>query len=350
MRALFDLLIKNKHWFLFLLLEVISLVFLFSYNGYQKSVYFTTANDVVGSTYNVISGITSYLHLKEENHALEACNERLRQKVVEMQQRLAAAQLDSVKRIDVLPQEFNLVNAQVVNMTLHKANNLITINKGEADGIQPEMGVVCSRGVVGIVYMTSRHYSIVMPLLNVNSKVSCRLRKSEYFGSLIWKRGHADISYATSIPRHAKVQKKDIVETNGFSDIFPPGIPIGYVQGIDDSSDGMSYLLRVKLFANFATLREVSVITNYQSPERHFLEEQAENPAKQDSVLNAQEKQKTLEEEKRKAEEQEKAAKEKEEKEKEELEKIKTELERQHAEAVAAQSANKNTENTDTVR
>lgn len=293
MRALIDLLIQSKHWFLFLLLEVISLVFLFSYNGYQKSVYFTTANDVVGTTYSVISSVTSYLHLQEENRALEATNERLRKQLIEMKELMATSKVDSLQLPPSMADGgYHIVNAQVVNMTLHKSNNLMTINKGEADGIRPEMGVVCSQGVVGIVYMTSRHYSIVMPLLNENCKVSCRLRHSEYFGSLVWQRGYANIAYATSIPRHAKVKTHDIVETNGYSDIFPPGIPIGVVQRIDDSTDGMSYMLRVKLFANFTTLREVSVITNYQSPERYLLEELAGNPAKQDSILNAQEKQK----------------------------------------------------------
>lgn len=298
MRALIDLIVHNKHWFVFLLLEVISLVFLFSYNGYQKSVYFTTANDVVGSTYNVISGITSYLHLQEVNNELEATNEELRKEMYAMRQQLEAIQQDSMKRPQALSLRYEVVPAQVVNMTLHKATNFITINKGEADGIRPEMGVVCSRGVVGIVYMTSRHYSIVMPLLNVNSKISCRLRGSDYFGSLVWQRGYADIAYVTSVPRHAPVKKKAIVETNGYSDIFPPGLPIGVVQQVGDSPDGMSYFLRVKLFTNFPTLREVSVITNYHSAERRMLEEMAEDPAKQDSVLNSQEKQKALEEKK----------------------------------------------------
>ncbi len=345
MHALIDLLVQCKHWLLFLLLEVISLLFLVSYNGYQKSVFFTTANDVVGTTYNVISAVTSYLHLQEENRALEATNERLRKQVYELSQQIKATQLDSTKRLPSLPHKYDLIPAQVVNMTLHKANNLITINKGEADGVRPEMGVVCSRGVVGIVYMTSRHYSIVMPLLNTNSKISCRLRHSEYFGSLVWQRGYADIAYVTSIPRHAPVKEKDIVETNGFSDIFPPGLPIGCVQRIGDSADGMSYMLRVKLFANFTTLREVSVIANYGSPERHLLETLAEDPAKQDSVLTAQERQKTLEEE------QQKAQREKEEKEKAEEERMKAELERQHAAAIAT-SSNENVplNNVDTVR
>ena len=348
MRALIDLIIKNKHWFLFLLLEVISLVFLFSYNGYQRSVYFTTANDVVGSTYNVISSITSYVHLQEENRALEATNEQLRKQLYEMRQQLTTQTPDSTRRMEALPKKYSLIHAQVVNMTLHKANNLMTINKGEADGVRPEMGVVCSRGVVGIVYMTSRHYSIVMPLLNVNCKVSCRLRHSEYFGSLMWQRGYADIAYVTSIPRHAKVKKKDIVETNGYSDIFPPGLPIGFVTDIDDSTDGMSYLLKAKLFANFSTLREVSVIADYQSPERHLLEEQAADPAKQDSILISQER-KAQEEERQKATK---------EKEKTELEEIKAELERKRAESKSAptdprpvQEANEaKTEKADTVR
>ena len=275
MRALIDLIIKNKHWFVFIGLEVLSLAFLFSYNGYQKSVYFTTANDVVGSTYNVISGITSYLHLQEENQALEQTNEELRRQIIEIQRQIDEHHLDSILRMPSLPKKYDLVHAQVINGTLHKSNNLLTINKGEADGIHPEMGVVCSQGVVGIVYMTSEHYSIVMPILHVNSKISCRLRNSEYFGSLIWQRGYADIAYVTSIPRHAEVAPKDIVETNGFSDIFPPGLPIGMVHRINDSTDGISYMLRVKLFTNFTTLRNVSVITNYQSAERRQLEETA---------------------------------------------------------------------------
>lgn len=275
MRALIDLIIKNKHWFVFIGLEVLSLAFLFSYNGYQKSVYFTTANDVVGSTYNVISGITSYLHLQEENQALEQTNEELRRQIIEIQRQIDEHHLDSILRMPSLSKKYDLVHAQVINGTLHKSNNLLTINKGEADSIRPEMGVVCSQGVVGIVYMTSEHYSIVMPILHVNSKISCRLRNSEYFGSLIWQRGYADIAYVTSIPRHAEVAPKDIVETNGFSDIFPPGLPIGMVHRINDSTDGISYMLRVKLFTNFTTLRNVSVITNYQSAERRQLEETA---------------------------------------------------------------------------
>jgi rod shape-determining protein MreC len=92
-----------------------------------------------------------------------------------------------------------------------------------------------------------------------------------------WERGDADVSYVNGIPRHAKVKKGDWVETNGYSDIFPEGIPVGRVQKIGDSADGMAYRLTVKLGADFKTLRNVSVITNYTKPERRQLEERADS-------------------------------------------------------------------------
>ncbi len=277
MQNLVDFLVHYKHWFVFLLLEAISLLGLFSFDGYQKHVYFTTANGMVGSIYSAVSSVTSYLQLQTVNRELEADNERMRKQIVVLREKLRAVETDSTQRVNGLPLEYSLVSAQVVNATLHRNNNLITINRGSADGIQPEMGVVCSRGVVGVVHLVSTHYSIVMPLLNEQCKISCRLRRSEYFGTLEWRRGRVDVTWVTGIPRHAKVKKNEVVETNGYSDIFPPGIPIGYVMRIGDSADGMSYLLKVGLFTPFQTLREVSVITNYTQPERRELEELADS-------------------------------------------------------------------------
>lgn len=276
MRSLVDFLVNCKHWFVFIVLEVISLLFLFNRNGYQNSVILTTANDAVGSAYSVVSSVTSYLALQQVNRELEAENQLLRRQLITARERLHEVGVDTTE-IRWMPKRYELVSAQVVRSTLHKSNNLITIDKGEADGIRPEMGVVCSRGVVGIVYLTSNHYSVVMPLLNVNSKVSCRLRRTEYFGTLAWNRGNPSVTYATGIPRHAKLKLNDIVETNGYSAIFPPGLPIGTVMQIGNSADGMSYRLKVTLFTDFKTLRDVSVITNYVKPERVLLEEQADS-------------------------------------------------------------------------
>jgi len=281
MRNLLDFLIDCKHWFLFVALEFISLSVLFSYNGYQKSVYFTTANEVIGSTYSFISSVTSYINLSDENAALEAKNEVLRQRVAALEGQLAKIENDSlVTHISGLAPKYDVVPAQVIGGTIHRNDNLFTINKGRADGIRPEMGVVSSNGVVGIVYLCSEHYSIIIPLVSINSKVSCKLRNSQYFGTLEWHRGRADVATMTGVPRHARLKKGEVVLTNGYSDVFPAGIPIGFVLELNDSPDGMTYDLKVGLYAKFETLREVSVITNYSKPERKSLEQKA------DSLLN----------------------------------------------------------------
>lgn len=276
MKNLIDFFVNYKHWFVFILLEVISLVSLFSYNGYQKSVYFTTANGVVGSVYNAISSVSSYLNLQTINNQMEKENEALRMQVRGLQQKLIDMGIDSLE-VEGLSAQYHMVNAQVINSTLHRGANLLTINKGRADGIHEEMGVVSSGGVVGIVYMTSQHYSVILPVISIHSKISCRVQESEYFGTLTWKRISPDIAYATGFPRHAKIKVGEIIETNGFSDIFPPNIPIGEVISVVNSEDGMSYMLKVKLFTDFKNLREVSVITNFHSPERVRLEEKADS-------------------------------------------------------------------------
>lgn len=276
MHNLIEFFIRYKYWFVFLLLEACSLIMLFRSNSYQGSVYFTTANTVAGTYYSVISDLTSFFGLKEVNEGLSSDNTRLLLQIQELKDEISKLKTDTVETQDY-GLGHKLIDAKVVNATLHRNNNLITINKGSADGVHPEMGVICSRGVVGIVSMTSEHYSIVMPLVNTTSSISCRLSKSQYFGTMKWQRGAINISYVTDVPRHAKIKPGETVETNGYSDIFPAGLPIGQVLNFENSADGMAYHLRVKLFTDFSTLRDVSVIADYVNQERKLLEAQADS-------------------------------------------------------------------------
>lgn len=276
MHNLIEFFIRYKYWFVFLLLEACSLIMLFRSNSYQGSVYFTTANTVAGTYYSVISDLTSFFGLKEVNESLSSDNTRLLLQIQELKDEISKLKTDTVET-QYYGLGHKLIDAKVVNATLHRNNNLITINKGSADGVHPEMGVICSRGVVGIVSMTSEHYSIVMPLVNTTSSISCRLSKSLYFGTMKWQRGAINISYVTDVPRHAKIKPGETVETNGYSDIFPAGLPIGQVLNFENSADGMAYHLRVKLFTDFSTLRDVSVIADYVNQERKLLEAQADS-------------------------------------------------------------------------
>ena len=142
------------------------------------------------------------------------------------------------------------------------------------DGVKPEMGVVCGTGVVGIVYLTSPHYAMVMPLLNSKSNLSCRLRGTGYCGYLRWDGRHPLYASLGDIPRHARLKEGMAVETSGFSAVFPAGLFVGKVKQIRNSEDGLSYELQVNLSTDFARLREVCVLTSPNRVEIDSLQRQ----------------------------------------------------------------------------
>ncbi len=272
MLNLVEFFIRYKYWFVFLLLEACSFIMLVRFNSHQGNVWFSTANTLVGNYYEMTGAVESYFNLGTVNAELSAENVQLRLRLSEMEERLARIEADTVPHF-ADGRGYTLIDAQVVNTTLHRVNNLMTINRGEADGVRRDMPVVCSEGVVGVVSMVSEHFAIVIPLINTDSHVSCRLKSSQYFGTMQWHHGDATVSYVADIPRHAELEKGEVVETNGYSDIFPAGLPVGEVLDFTDSSDGMAYLLRVRLFADFATLRNVTVIGCEVNTERKQLEE-----------------------------------------------------------------------------
>ena len=279
MRNLLNFLIKYNYWFLFLLLEVTSFVLLFRFNRYQQSLFFTSANAMVGSIYETTGQVKSYFHLRSINSDLLDRNLLLEQQLVALQNRLMqqgmdSASLRSIER--VTPSTFSLHEAQVIKNSLTLEDNYITLDKGSADGIRPEMGVVDARGVVGIVFKTSPHYAIVISLLNSKSSISCKIAGSDYFGYLKWQGGDVQYAYLKDLPRHAQFNLGDTVVTSGYSTVFPEGIMVGTVDDMQDSHDGLSYLLKVKLATDFGKLNAVRIIERSRQLEQLELERQAQ--------------------------------------------------------------------------
>lgn len=275
MRNLLDFFLKYNYWFLFILLEGISFIMLFRFNSYQGSAFFTSSNQLVGMVYEGANSITGYFHLKtinddlvQKNVELELQLEHLREAFSDM-----TADTTSLERMkkEALT-EYDLLKAKVINNSLTHVDNYITINKGENDGIRREMGVVDGNGVVGIVYLTSANYAVVIPILNSKSNISCKIKKSDYFGFLVWEGGSSQYAMVKDMPRHSLFSLGDTIVTSGHSAVFPAGIPIGTVEGIEDSHDGLSYLLNVKLFTDFARLNDVRVITKKEQEEQLELE------------------------------------------------------------------------------
>ena len=277
MRNLLNFFLKYNYWFLFVLLEVISFALLFRFNSYQGSAFFTSANRVAGAVYDAANNVTGYFHLKTINDELVQKNVELELQVERLREALTEATGDS-SGIEQMKQEalqgYDIFKASVINNSITHADNYITINKGTADGVRSEMGVVNGSGVVGIGYLTSSHHSIVIPVLNSKSSISCKIKKSDYFGFLKWDGGSSEYAYVKDMPRHSLFSLGDTIVTSGHSAVFPSGIPIGTVDDIADSHDGLSYLLRVKLFTDFARLNDVRVIAEKGQEEQLELEKQ----------------------------------------------------------------------------
>ncbi len=271
MKNLLEFLAKYYHWFLFVVLEIVSMVMLFQYNSYQGSVWFSSANVVAGKFFEWNSSIESFFGLVQENEVLTTRNVYLERQVKQLSEKLVEATGDSsfLKRgqLEMLNQ-YKLIPAKVVDNSIASSENLITIDKGSDDGVRKDMGVACGNGIVGIVYMVSSGYSVVIPVINSHSNISVAIQNRGYFGYLQWTGGPSNIAYVEDIPRHAHFRLYDKVVTSGYSSVFPPGLLVGKILHVYNSADGLSYRLQVQLSTDFGNLRNVCVIDDAVMQER----------------------------------------------------------------------------------
>lgn len=250
---------------LFLALETVAIIMLVQFNSYQRSVLFSSANWVSGGFYQVVDAVGGYFNLREVNQSLSAENAALKNEI----ERLKAQQPALVTTTDstlvatadtTFWQPYSYVAAHVIQHSINKAQNYITLNKGTDDGILPDMGVVSPDGVVGIVKSASRHYAMVIPIINVQSRISCRLDSTQNFGSLVWDASDYRTAILQEVPGHATVKIGETVSTSGFSAIFPSNIPIGKVSDVTLIEESQFLQIKVDLSVDFGKLAEVNVI------------------------------------------------------------------------------------------
>lgn len=278
MHNLLDFVRKYSYFLLFVLLETISMMLLFRFNSFQGSVWFSAANGTVAAVNGMYTDVVNYLQLKEVNRELTDKNVALQTENERLRQELLTATRDTSVTEKLMQDKlvgYTTVQATVVSNSAERSNNYLVIDKGETDGVRPEMGVVGGGGVVGIVYLTGPHHSLVLPVTNRKSSISCKLRGQNYFGYLEWSGASMRSASLDDIPRYAKIHKGQAVETSGYSAVFPPGIFVGRVLNIRNSDDGQSYCLDVGLGTNFANLRDVSVIITPYKQEIDNLQNQA---------------------------------------------------------------------------
>ena len=279
MRNLLDFLQRNNHFFVFLLLEALSFALMFRFNSYHGSVCFTAANSAVTKVDGLFQQTAAFLRLSEVNGELTKSNIRLQEENNALRDALADATRDTTLTERLMREKlagYDMLPAKVVSNGCGRANDFLVIDRGESDGVRPEMGVVGGGGVVGIVYLTGSHNSLVIPITNRKSSVSCRVRGQGYFGFLQWDGTSRRRATLDEVPRYARVKRGDVVETSGYSAVFPPGIFVGRVRSVGNSSDGQSFKLDVVLGTNFANLRDVSVVTTPYKAEIDTLRSRAE--------------------------------------------------------------------------
>lgn len=280
MKALLEFLVRHGSWFTFLLFAIISCVMLFGGNPYQQHVYMTSAGAVARTVYSGADAVTGYFHLRSINEDLQERTSQLEMEVINLRAALrrATEQLgtDSLPMDSVLSQ-YGYTMAHVINNSIIHSNNFITIDKGELDGVFPEMGVVDQNGVVGIVNVTGPHSARLISLLNSDLPLSCKVKGSDAFGSLVWDGKSPREAVLKELPRHVEFALGDTVITSGYSLVFPEGIPVGRVISQGRDADDNFYSLRVELLTDFATLSTVRVIRNFRKEEIEAVEQDRVN-------------------------------------------------------------------------
>jgi rod shape-determining protein MreC len=252
-----------------------SLVLLFNNNPYQQHVYMTSAGEVSSSIYGVTNNITSYFNLRENNEDLNRRNADLQLEVISLKEQIQQLQDrlgDDTLRLAPVLAHYDFVVARVINNSVIRPHNYITINKGSDDGIAAEMGVIDQNGVVGVVNVVGRHSARVISLLNPHFRLSCKIKGNESFGSLVWDGVDPEYALLEELPRHTVFHPGDTIITSGYSAVFPEGIPVGIVATGAANHNENFFTLKIKLLSDFTKLNNVQIVVNNRVDEIRAVE------------------------------------------------------------------------------
>ena len=273
MQQIIFFLIRNKNFLLFIALFSISIFLTIQTHSYHKNKFVNSSNAITGGIYSIKSSITDYFNLKEENKILINENTRIRKQLESFKSKVVYQNIDTSSILS----KYYFVSAKVINNSFSKTKNKLTINKGKRDSIQLDLGVITSKGIVGIIDNLSNKYATIQSILNTNSQINAKLKNAKHFGSLVWNAEDPNVIQLIDIPRLAPVKTGDTIVTGGRSTIFPEGILIGVVIDFELTEDENSQNLNIQLFNDMTNLEHVYIINNIDTQEIINLEKGLEN-------------------------------------------------------------------------
>lgn len=268
MQQILNYIVKNSIFLLFLLLLGISLSLTIQSHSYHRSRTISSANAVSGYVYQQINNVEEYLSLKEQNEKLATENAALKNLLYNAEDSLSAAKNPPPAAIG----NYKVINSRVIRNSYSVHENYLTINSGRNDGVNVDMGVVSSLGVVGIVENTSKNYATVISILNMKFKLDAKIKHNNHFGYLKWNGENTGFAQLVDVPRLASVKKGDTIVTGGLTATFPENIPIGTIDKIYVDKKTNYYTLNVRLFNDMTSLGHVYIIENKDRQEITELE------------------------------------------------------------------------------
>jgi len=268
-KEIIKLILKYHFTIIFILLEIVSFSLIIRHNEYQRAIFSESASTLFGNVSSTITSIKDYFRLKEMNESLANENILLKNRLEEYEF-LRDTIIHGTVVQDSIP-VYEYIGAKQVNATYNRTKNYITLNRGRKNGLQKEMAVCTPEGIVGLIQDLSDHFAVVIPLINVDSRISAKIKKNNYYGSLQWDGNDYAYSYLNDIPYHVEVNAGDTIVTSGLSKIFPEGIVVGYVESVDKETANF-LKIKVKLAVDFKRINHVYVILNNKKNEQTSLE------------------------------------------------------------------------------
>lgn len=268
MQQIINFFIKNSYRLLFLLLLGISISFTIQNNSYHKSRTISSANFVSGFVYEKIDNINKYFDLKEVNQDLVEENSYLKQLLYNKKDTTLSAPIELPS--DLI--QYKVIQAKVIKNSFDVYDNYLTLNTGTKDGVKEDLGVINSKGVVGIIDKTTKNYATVLSILNTKSQLNAKIKNTNHFGTLTWDAKNTGYVQLVDVPRLANLKKGDTIVTGGRSVIFPENIPIGRIDKAYTDKNTNYYTIRVKLFNDMTNVGFVYVINNTKKQELIELE------------------------------------------------------------------------------